>query len=250
MKKMKKNDQLLYGIHPVAEALDSGKTFDKVMVQRGLRGEALGALCSNLRRNDVPLQYVPKVKLDRLTSKNHQGIVGFISPVEFQKLEWLLPSIYEKGETPFLLVLDGITDVRNFGAICRTAECAGVHAVVISAKRSASVSADAVKTSAGALLRLPICRETDLQSALNFMKNSGLEIMTCHEEGKMAYTEANLKIPLALVMGAEDRGIGESVEATSAGSIRIPMVGKTSSLNVSVAAAIVIFETLRQRSQV
>lgn len=245
---MKQTDQLLYGIHPVDEAAEAGKTFDKVWIQTGLRNEALGALLSKLRKLDAPTQYVPKAKLDRLTRKNHQGIVAFISPIEFQKLEWLVPAVYESGETPLIVVLDGVTDVRNFGAICRSAECAGAHAVVIATRGSAAINADAIKTSAGSLMRLPICRESNLEKSLEFLKESGLEIVSCHEEGEEVYSEASLLGPLALVMGSEDQGISAKLLATSTRSIRIPLQGKTSSLNVSVATGIGLFEILRQRN--
>ncbi len=244
---MKQTDQLLYGIHPVDEAADAGKTFDKVWVQTGLRNDALGTLVSKLRKINAPTQYVPKAKLDRLTRKNHQGIVAFISPIEFQKLEWLVPSVYESGETPLFLVLDGVTDIRNFGAICRTAECAGAHAVVIPERGSAAINADAIKTSAGSLMRLPICREANLEKALDFLKESGLEIVSCHEGGEEVYSDASLSGPIALIMGSEDQGISAKLLATSTRSIRIPLQGKTSSLNVSVATGVGLFEILRQR---
>ena len=245
---MTQTDQLLYGIHPVDEAAEAGKTFDKVWIQTGLRNEALGALVSKLRNLNVPTQYVPKAKLDRLTRKNHQGIVAIISPIEFQNLEWLVPATYESGEIPLFVVLDGVTDVRNFGAICRTAECAGAHGVVIAARGSAAINADAIKTSAGSLMRLPICRVSNLEESLAFLKESGLEIVSCHEEGEEVYSEASLSGPLALVMGSEDRGISSKLLATSTRSIRIPLQGKTSSLNVSVATGIGLFEILRQRN--
>jgi 23S rRNA (guanosine2251-2'-O)-methyltransferase len=245
---MKNKEFIAYGIHPVSEALKEGKPIEKVLVQKGLRGDTAHEVISELRRAEVPIQYVPKVKLDRVTGKNHQGIIAYISPIEYQNIEWLLPNLYEKGETPLILVLDGITDVRNFGAICRTAECAGVHAVLVPSKGSAQIGPDAIKTSAGALLQIPICRSTNLTASLEFLKTSGLKIIACHEKAEQEYTEVDLAEPAALVMGSEESGIQIENLATSTDQIRIPLKGRTSSLNVSTATGIILFETLRQRS--
>lgn len=238
---------MLYGIHPVEEAADAGKTFDKVWVQRGTKVEGSAVLLGKLRRLGAPVQYVPKAKLDRLTRKNHQGIVAFVSPIEFHKLDWLIPSIYEAGESPLIVVLDGVSDVRNFGAICRTAECAGAHGVVIPERGSASINADAIKTSAGSLMRLPVCRVPDLAQAVDLMKSSGMEAVSCHEGGEEVHHQADLSGPTALIMGAEDQGISRKLLDASTRSIRIPLHGATSSLNVSVATGIALFEIVRQR---
>ena len=247
---MKNKEFIAYGIHPVSEALESGRPIEKVLIQKGLRGEALQNLSKELRRSDIPLQYVPKVKLDRITTKNHQGIIAQISPVEFHKIEWLLPSVFEKGETPLILYLDEITDVRNFGAICRTAECAGVHAIVIPQKGSAQIGPDAIKTSAGALLRIPICRTNTPINTLEYLKDSGLFLFACHEKGETDYTLSDLTRPCVLIMGSEEKGISEKIKATSTAHIRIPLTGETASLNVSTATGIILFEALRQRSEV
>lgn len=246
---LKNKEFTAYGIHPVSEALQSGRPIEKVLIQKGLRGEALLNLSKDLRRADVPVQYVPKVKLDRITTKNHQGIIAQISPVEFHNIEWLLPSIYEKGETPLILYLDEVTDVRNFGAICRTAECAGVHAVVIPQKGSAQIGPDAIKTSAGSLLRIPICRTNTPTQTLEFLKNSGLALIACHENGDTNYHSSNLTRPEVLIMGSEEKGISAKIKATSTDHIRIPLRGETASLNVSTATGIILFEALRQRSE-
>ncbi len=245
---MKNKEFIAYGIHPISEALNEGKPIEKVLVQKGLKGDAGYDVVNALRKAEVPIQYVPKAKLDRVTGKNHQGMIAFISPIEYQNIEWLLPDLYEKGETPLILVLDGVTDVRNFGAICRTAECAGVHAVVIPTKGSAQIGPDAIKTSAGALLQIPICRSMNLTETLNFLKSSGLRIIACHEKAELSYTDADLTAPSALIMGSEESGIQIENLATSTDQIRIALKGRTSSLNVSTATGIILFETLRQRS--
>lgn len=246
---MKNKEFVAYGIHPIREALTEGKSIDKVLVQKGLRGESSHALVSDLRKAEIPVQFVPKIKLDKITGKNHQGLIAFISPVEYQNIEWLLPSIYEEGLTPFILVLDSVTDVRNFGAICRTAECAGVHAIVVPNRGSAQIGPDAIKTSAGALMRVPICRSTNLTQTLDFLKSSGLRLFACHEHAENTHTEEDLTEPAAFILGSEESGISTEILATTTDQIRIPIVGNTSSLNVSTAAGIILFEALRQRSK-
>ncbi len=245
---MTKKEQKIYGIHPILEAINEGKTFDKVFVQKGLHPETMHKVLPLLKRNDIPFQFVPKIKLDRITSKNHQGLIGLMSPIEFQNIEWLLPTLYEQGETPFILVLDRISDVRNFGAICRTAEGAGVHAIVIPAKGAAQINEDAIKTSTGSILRMPICRTTSIHQTIDFLNESGLTTLACHEGGKETYFEADLTQPCALIMGSEEDGIGRSALESSSKSISIPMKGSTESLNVSVATAVILFEGVRQRS--
>lgn len=242
-----KASHIIYGVHPIHEALDSAKTIDKVLIQKGLQQESLQKLMPRLREALVPYQYVPKVALDKITRKNHQGIIAYISPIEYTQLEWLLPSIYEKGETPLLIILDHITDVRNFGAICRSAESAGAHAVVIPARGAAQVNEDAVKTSAGALLRIPVCRVQSLADTMAFLSQSGLRVVACHEGGEQAYFEADLGGPTAIIVGSEEVGISPALLNHCSESMRIPMAGQTGSLNVSVASGIALFEALRQR---
>jgi len=248
--KMKKKDQLIYGIHPVSEALEAGKPLDKVMIQRGLRPETLQKVMRQLKKFNTPFQFVPKAKLDRITGKNHQGLIAFLSPIEYQELEWLLPSIFEKGETPLILILDRVTDIRNFGAICRSAECAGVHAIIIPEKGSAQINADAIKTSAGALLRVPICRVKSLVNTVKYLADSGIVSFAIHEKADQAYYEQDLSIPLAILMGSEEDGISDKLLHESRQAARIPMKGETESLNVSVSTAVILFETLRQRVNV
>lgn len=242
-----KKDQLIYGIHPVVEALETGKSMEKVMIQKGLNPDTLSKLLPRLKETETPFQFVPKVKLDKTTGKNHQGVIAMVSPIEFQHIEWLIPTIYESGETPLLLILDRITDVRNFGAICRSAECAGVHAIIIPTKGAAQINEDAIKTSTGALLRIPVCRTDSLGSTIEFLNESGFKTIACHEKGKEVYFDCELNAPTAIIMGSEDDGISKNAREASTHSVHIPMQGVTQSLNVSVATSILLFEALRQR---
>ncbi len=246
---MGKQDQTIYGIHPVTEAINAGKTLDKVMVQRGLSPETLHKILPLLKKHEIPFQFVPKQKLDKVTSKNHQGVIGMVSPIEFQQIEWLLPALYEKGETPLILILDRISDIRNFGAICRSAECAGVHAIVIPDKGAAQINADAIKTSTGALLRMPICRTSSIGDTIQFLNESGLATISCHAKGTAPYYKTELSTPVAIIMGSEEDGISSNAIESSSSSLFIPMTGQTESLNVSVATAIILFDAVRQRTE-
>lgn len=245
---MTKKEQLVYGVHPVLEALETGKSIEKVMILKGLNADSLHKILPKLKETGTPFQFVPKVKLDKTTGKNHQGIIAMMSPIEFQDLEWLVPSLFESGKNPLILLLDQITDVRNFGAICRSAECAGVDAIVIPDRGAAQINEDAIKTSAGALLRIPVCRSESFSSTLAFLNQSGLKSISCFEGGKEVYYKADLTMPLVLIMGSEEKGIRRNIVEESTHSVKIPMVGKTESLNVSVATSIILFEALRQRS--
>lgn len=241
------NEQMIYGIHPVAEALRAGKEFDRVFIHRGARGEGIQQLKQELKANGVFWQDVPLEKLNRFTRKNHQDIVAFIASIQYQPLEEVLPSLFERGETPLLLVLDRITDVRNFGAIARSAECAGVHAIVIPERGSVSVTADAIRTSAGALNRIPVCKVRDLKQAAGYLQESGLVLAAATEKGKESYFDADLSRPLAIVMGSEEDGISNDMIRICDHLLRIPMMGNVGSLNVSVASGILLFEAVRQR---
>ncbi|MFM2135054.1 MAG: hypothetical protein RL021_454, partial [Bacteroidota bacterium] len=238
---------MIYGIHPVMEALRAGKEFDRVFIHRGAKGEGMLQVKKSLKENGILWQEVPVEKLDRLTRKNHQDIVAFISPIAYQPLEEVVPALFEQGLTPLLLVLDRITDVRNFGAIARTAECAGVHAIVIPQRGAASVTADAIRASAGALNRIPVCRVPDLRAASLFLRDSGIVLAAATEKASDLYFDADLSMPLAVVMGSEEDGISTEMMRTCDRLLRIPMLGNVGSLNVSVAAGILLFESVRQR---
>ena len=237
----------IYGIRPVLEALSAGQSIDKVLIRNGLKGELFQEFFAAVRQHEIPFQFVPPGKLDSITRKNHQGIIAFLSPVEFYKIEDVLPGLFEQGKNPFLLILDGVTDVRNFGAILRTAECAGVQAVIIPQKNFARVSEDTVKTSAGALYRIPLCRTTSLEDAVEYLKKSGIQVIGITEKTQTDYYELEMINPTALVMGAEDRGISPGLMQKANFLARIPLAGEIESLNVSVAAGIMIYEVVRQR---
>lgn len=243
---MEKSDYI-FGIRAVIEAVEAGRSIDKVLVRRDLGGDLGRELMDKLREYGVVVQKVPQEKLNRITMKNHQGAIALLSPIDYSRLEHLVPLFYEEGRNPLVVVLDGITDTRNFGAIGRTAACAGVDAIVIPERNSVSVTPDAVKTSAGGLFHVPVCREKDTLSAVRFLKDNGYRIVGATEKGAAPYTDADYRVPVAIVMGSEDTGISDGVLRICDDLAAIPIVGKIESLNVSVAAGIMIYEALRQR---
>jgi len=248
-KNEKPTHDFIYGTWPVMEAVKAKRDLDKVIIQHGLRNSVIGEIIAELKNLDIPYQFVPIEKMNRVTRKNHQGIIAFLSPITFSKIEHVLPSIYEKGEDPFILILDKITDVRNFGAILRTASCTGVHAVVIPDKGSAMLNSDTVKSSAGAIYTLPICRSENLKDTIEFLKESGLKIFAATEKGSVLYYNEQLSGPSALIMGSEGEGISPEYLRRSDVLVKIPMVGTIASLNVSVAAGVLMYEVFRQRSE-
>lgn len=243
---MEKTDYI-FGIRPIIEAIEAGRDIDKILIKKGLQGELAVRLEEVGRRYHVVLQRVPVEKLDRITRKNHQGVIAILAAVTYYRLEHLVPQLYEAGRVPFLVVLDGITDVRNFGAIARTCECAGVDGIVIPERGSVGVGADAVKTSAGALNYIPVCRERNTLSAVRFLKENGYRVVAVSEKADINYTLADFTVPVALVMGSEDVGISPEVIRECDLFVSIPMFGKIGSLNVSVAAGILMYEVVRQR---
>lgn len=237
----------IFGIHAVLEAIKAGKEFDKVLVKRGLQGELSHELYAALKDAGIPFQLVPVEKINTISTKNHQGVIAFISQVIYQNIEGIIPLLFEEGKIPLVLILDHITDVRNFGAIVRTAECAGVHAIIIPDKGSAQVNADAVKTSAGALHLMPICRSANLRLTAQFLNQSGLQIISATEKAIDYYYSTDFTLPTCIVMGAEDTGISNELIKLSDKIVRIPIIGKIDSLNVSVAAGVMLYEVTRQR---
>ena len=239
---------LVIGLRPVAELLKSDKEIDRLIMSRELlqrqEGQDLMAVC---KLREIPCQVVPAEKLVRITPKMHQGVVAFISPVTYQKIENIVPILFEEGKTPFILVLDRITDVRNFGAIARTAECAGVDAIIVPEKGAAQIGEDAMKTSAGALNYIPICREKDLGRTIDFLVDSGLTVIACTEKGDESIFGLSLEGPVAVVMGSEEDGISEFILRKVHHLASLPQSGRISSLNVSVAAGVAMFEIVRQR---
>jgi 23S rRNA (guanosine2251-2'-O)-methyltransferase len=242
-----KESEMIFGTRAVIEAVQAGKEVDKILMRRDLQNDLSRELFNIVKATSIPIQRVPQEKLDRLTRKNHQGVIAFISAITYQKLEDLVPFLYEEGKTPLVVLLDGVTDVRNFGAIARTCECAGADALVIPARNSVSVNADAIKTSAGALLSLPVCKESGITDAIRFLKNCGYKVFAATEKAAIDYTEADYTIPTALVMGGEEMGISMENLRICDEMVKIPIAGNIASLNVSAAAAVLMYEVIRQR---
>ncbi len=243
---MEANDYI-FGLRAVMEAIEAGKEIDKVMIKSDLQGDLAAELMRMLRDHGILTRRVPVEKLNKITRKNHQGVIAILSAVTYYRLDHIVPQLYEDGMLPFIVVLDGITDVRNFGAIARTAECAGVDAIVIPERGSVSVGGDAVKTSAGALLHLPVCRERSVTGAVRFLKDNGYRIVAASEKADINYTRADYTVPTAIVMGSEDTGISPEVLKLCDTFVSIPQFGHIGSLNVSVAAGIIMYEVVRQR---
>ena len=243
---MEKN-QYIFGIRAVIEAIEAGKEIDKIFIKKDLNGDLAGELFTLVKERGLVTHRVPVEKINRITRKNHQGVVPMLSAVSYCRLDDIVPQLYEEGKLPFIVVLDGVTDVRNFGAIARTCECAGVDAIVIPERGSVSVNADAVKTSAGALHYLPVCREKNLTSALKFLKNTGYKVYGAAGGGAVDYTKPDYTEPTAIVLGSEDEGISTDVLRLCDQLVSIPEFGNIRSLNVSVAAGVLIYEVVRQR---
>jgi 23S rRNA (guanosine2251-2'-O)-methyltransferase len=246
--KRPKEKEMIFGIRAVIEAIDAGKVLDKVLLRRDMSSAIGKELLIKLEGTETPIQRVPVEKLNQYTDKNHQGVIAFLSPIEFYPLENLVQGLYDEGKTPLLMVLDGVTDVRNFGAIARTCACAGVHALIIGTRGSAAINGDAVKASAGALMSLPICKVENLQNALQYLRDSGLRIIAATEHTDKNYTSVDMTAPTCIVMGSEEKGIYEENLKLCTDRVRLPMTGVIESLNVSVAAGVFIYEAVRQRN--
>ena len=243
---MEKNE-MIFGIRAVIEAVEAGKEIDKILVKKDLQGDLAKELFDLIKGRGFFVQRVPVERLNRITRKNHQGVIAFISAVSYQRLGDIIPSLFEEAKVPFIVLLDGITDVRNFGAIARTCECTGVDAIVLPERGSVSVNADAVKTSAGALLHIPVCRERSIHSAIRYLKDSGIKVVAASEKAVMNYTRVDYTVPVAVVMGAEDTGVDADNLRLCDEMVAIPQVGNIGSLNVSVAAGVMMYEVVRQR---
>ncbi len=241
------DENLIFGTRAVIEAVNAGKEIDKIIIQKGLSNQLYTELRKAIKDLDIPIQIVPPEKISRITTKNHQGVLAFIAQVTYYEVENMLASVFEKGKTPLVLILDRVTDVRNFGAIARSADCAGVDFIVIPSRGAAQINADAVKTSAGALNRIPVCREENLKDTIEYLKESGLQIVACHEKTNNYHFDADLTKPTAIIMGSEENGISNEYIKRSDLQVKIPMVGNIASLNVSVAAGIILFEAVKQR---
>lgn len=252
MEKTQNRQQIIYGLRPVIEALASGTQVERVLIQNGLNSSLLGDLRTQLKNHDIPFQYVPVEKLNKMTTGNHQGVVATIAAVKYHSFMELMEnedSPLPTPHSPLILLLDHITDVRNMGAIARTAECTGVAALVVPDHGSAAMNEDAVKTSSGALLRLPVCREQNLKTVVNLAKQYGYQIVAATEKGAVHYRKVDFRQPTLLIMGNEETGISSELLKMSDMRAKLPIVGEVASLNVSVAAGVFMYEALEQRQQ-
>ncbi|MBG0860934.1 MAG: 23S rRNA (guanosine(2251)-2'-O)-methyltransferase RlmB [Bacteroidales bacterium] len=245
---MIKESDCIFGLRPVIEAIRTGKQIDRLLIRQGLQGVLYHELMTEVRKHNIVYQIVPLERIEIVTRKNHQGVLAWLSVIEYQKISNLLPLIFERGEDPLVVALDGVSDVRNFGAIVRSSDCLGAHAIIIPEKGSARITADAVKTSAGALHSFPVCREKSIVRSIEFLKDSGLRIICAAEKSGVIASEAVMTGPVVLVMGSEDKGISRELLSLADQQVRIPISGRISSLNVSVAAGVLLYEITRQRS--
>ena len=252
MREQKSNQEeeknFIFGIRAIIEAVEAGKTIDKLFIQKGLHNDLFAELWKLVRLKRINYKHVPLEKINRLTRKNHQGVFAFISPIDFHNIEDMVPTLYEQGKSPLILVLDRITDVRNFGAIARTAECAGVDTILIPEQNAAAINADAIKTSAGALHNITVCRTWNLKLSLQFLKDSGIQLIACTEKTQDNMYKADYTPPTAIIMGSEEDGVSPEFLKMCDSRAKIPMNGKIASLNVSVATGVILYEVIRQRN--
>lgn len=241
------NKDFIFGIRAIIEAIRADKTIDKILIRKGLTGELFLELNELIHDHKLNYQIVPEEKLNRITLKNHQGVIAFISPVPFYDLDEIIARTYEKGYTPFFLYLDQITDVRNFGAIVRSAECAGVHGIIVPEKGSAQINGDAVKTSAGALHVVPICKVKNPEKTLKNLQQNGIRLFAATEKARDNYFKSDYTVPCTIIMGSEDKGIAPEIIRIADELVKIPINGRIESLNVSVAAGILMYEVVKQR---
>ena len=239
--------QYLFGMHPVLEAVKSGKKFDKVLLKQGLEGPQFRELMELLKDNEIPFQFVPVERLNRAVRGSHQGVLAYISQIDYVDIEQLVNNALARSENPLLVILDGVSDVRNFGAIARSAECAGVDCIILPAKGGASITPDAIKTSAGALLRINVCKVPNLKTAAYYLLQSDVQMVCATEKAEGYLYDVDLTGPTAIVMGAEDKGISDPVRKLATAEAKIPMAGSIGSLNVSAAASVILYEAVRQR---
>lgn len=242
-----KQNYYLYGMHSVSAAIDAGRKFEKVLLKKGLEGPQFKDLLQKLEEKEIPFQFVPLEKMNHMVRGAHQGVIAYLSQIEYVQFEEMVEAAMCRKANPIFLILDGVSDVRNLGAIARSAECAGIDGIILPAKGSAAINADAVKTSAGALLRIPVAKVSNLKIAMYYFRESGFQIVAASEKAEDDMYDVNLRKATALVMGSEGSGISDQVLSLCTVGARIPMYGETGSLNVSVAAALIMFEALRQR---
>ncbi len=240
--------EYIFGIRTIIEAIRAGKNVDKVLIKNGLQGSLYAELMELLKNCKIPFRFVPLEKIDSITKKNHQGVVAYISLVEYVDIEQLVPQIFDSGKVPFLVAADGITDVRNIGAMLRSCECAGVDSFIFADKNSAQINADMVKTSAGAIHHLPLYRSKNLSRTLQYLKNCGLQIVAATEKATDSHYSVDFSLPTLIIIGAEDKGISVETLRWVDKKVKIPIFGKISSLNVSTATAVMVYEVVRQRN--
>ena len=240
------NKNIIIGIRPIIESIKNDKNFDKILIKKGLKGNLFFSLLDLIKQSNIKHQFVPIDRLNKISRKNHQGVIGFKNLIEFQNIENIIPAIYEKGENPFLLIVDQVTDTRNLGAIIRVAECSGIHAIIIPENNSAPINELTYKTSAGAINYIPICRHKNLEKTLLYLKESGINIIACSEKSEKLINKINIKSPLCLIIGSEEKGISNKLLELSDEKVKIPLYGKIASLNVSVAAGIILYECAKK----
>jgi 23S rRNA (guanosine2251-2'-O)-methyltransferase len=245
--KKEHQDDLVFGTRAIIETIESGKEIDKLLIQKNLSNDLIRELIKIARDHNIPFSAVPVEKLNRVTRKNHQGAIAFISAIHYASLDNVISETYQKGQEPLILILDRVTDVRNFGAIARTAECAGVNAIVLPGRGSAAINADAMKTSAGALNYIPVCRVDNLKTTLQYLTESGITLVACTEKTDKTIYEVNFNRPVAILLGSEEDGISPEYLKMVEERGKIPMTGQIGSLNVSVSAGVALYEVIRQR---
>ncbi|MBK9191204.1 MAG: 23S rRNA (guanosine(2251)-2'-O)-methyltransferase RlmB [Crocinitomicaceae bacterium] len=246
-RKREDEPDIIYGVRAVIEAVRAERPINRIFIQRGMQKELFKELKEELANKKYALQFVPVEKLDRMTQQNHQGVVAQVSPLEYQNIEHIVNRIFERGEIANILILDRLTDVRNFGAIARTAECTGVQAIVIPDKDSVSVTSDAIKTSAGALNKIPVCKVQDLSAVIHFLKESGIQVVAATEKTENLVYNVDMTLPTAIILGSEEDGVSLRLLTDADIKAKIPMTGSISSLNVAVSAGIMLYELVRQR---
>ncbi len=239
--------ETIFGTRAVIEAIKAGREIEKIYIQSGLNNDLIKELINTAATHKAPYSFIPQVKLDRLSNKNHQGVVCVLSAVQYVPLENIIDKCYSEGREPFFLIVDRVTDVRNFGALARTAECAQVDAMIIADKGNAPITGDAMKTSAGALNHLPVCRVKDMKKTFQLLKDNGIQIIACTEKATNTIYQIDLNTPVAIIMGSEEDGISPQMLKEADHLAKIPLMGSIESLNVSVAAGIVVYEKIRQR---
>jgi len=244
-----KDELIVYGRHPVVDVIRSGKPVDKLLLQQGIRGDFEKEVRHLCKEYEIPFKVVPKDRLAKFSRGNHQGVIALLSPIQYYKIEDVLPMIYEQSKVPLFLLLDEVTDVRNFGSIARSAEVLGANAIVIPSKGAARINADALKTSAGALSKIPVCRSSSLMKVVEYLQLSGIQVLASSLNASSQLFDLDLELPTAIIIGSEGEGVNPALLRKSDQQFIIPQVGETDSLNVAVATGVILYEVLRQRRQ-